>query len=146
MKKLFLLFLALLTLAGCTTIVKYVDYTDRKFPPKQKYYFISVYGAQPPAAVAPFQVIGRVEISGLISDGVNADALTDQAKRIARARGADAIINAKIEKMSYNEVEVIPGHYGRRYYHPAEYYSRSNMLLTFRGELIVFVPAQGTIE
>lgn len=140
MKRIFLLFLALLTLAGCTTIIKYVNYTDKKFPPKPKYYFITVYSSQPPTTIQPFQVIGRVEISGLVSDGVSPDTLADQAKHIARVKGADAIINARIETVGYNEVGVISGYYGRRYYHPTEYIERRNMLLTFRGELIVFVP------
>lgn len=140
MKRLFLLFFVLLTLAGCSTVVKYVNYTDQKFPAKQKYYYITVYDSTPPATIQPFQVIGRVEVSGLVSDGVNSDTLIDQAKHIARVKGADAITNAKVESVAYNEVGVIPEHFRRRYYHPREYIVRSNMLLTFRGELIVFLP------
>ena len=141
MKRIFLLFLALLVLVGCSTVVQYVNYTDQRFPPKPRYYFVTVYDSQPPSTIQPFQVIGRLEISGLMSDGVSQDLLMDQAKHIARAKGADAIINARIERVGYNEVGVVPGYFGRHYYHPAEYISRTNMLLIFRGELIAFIPA-----
>src|ERR1041385_5722441 len=147
MNRIFLLFLIVLSLAGCAMHTKYVPYTDQRFIPKPKYYFVTVYSnAQRPPATEPYTVIGRVEVSGYISDGVNADTLTDQAKAIARKRGADAIINAKSEAVQYNGVYVEPGNVERyrwrHYYHPAEYIPYQNIQLTFRGDLIVFIQPQ----
>ena len=143
MKRICLLLLTILSLAGCATSVRYVNYTDEKFLPKPQYYFITIYhDSQHPPSIQPYSVIGRVEVSGYISDGVNPDTLTDQAKTIARKKGADAIINAKTESANYSGVYVASGYiaYHRCYrsYHPTEYIPYSNTLLTFRGELIVF--------
>ena len=140
MKRIFLLFWAVLLLAGCATTVRYVNYTDQKFPPKQKYYYITVYESQPPSSIQPFQILGRVEVSGLVNNGVTPDTLIDQARHIARVKGADAIINARTEATIYNKIDEAPGYFGRRHYHPGGYIIYGERLLTFRGELIVFVP------
>jgi hypothetical protein len=67
----------------------------------------------------PYYVIGKVSIEGFVSYGVTPESLTDQARGIARKRGADAIINARTEVFRYG--------YG-------------DQLLRFRGELIVYAP------
>ena len=117
-----LLFLGLfaIVLVGCATSTRYVDYTDQRFPPKDKYYTENVYSqAQPLSASNPYYVIGTVSIEGFTSNGVNPESLTNQARSIARKRGADAIINAETQVFHY---------YG-------------DALLRFKGELIVYAPA-----
>jgi hypothetical protein len=141
MKRIILLSLIMLALAGCAINSRYINYTDQKYQPKQKYYYITVYESQPALSTQPFQVIGRVETSGYINSGVTSESLSDQAKKIARVRGADAIINAKTEQLTFNGVDVIPGYRGRHHYRPDEYVMYSETLLRFRGELIVFLPA-----
>lgn len=141
MKRLIGACLIILTLAGCAINSRYVNYSDQKYLHKQKYYYITIYESQPSSAPQPFQVIGRVETSGYINNGVTFDSLIDQAKKIARTKGADAIINAKTENVTYNGTEVVPGYIGHHYYRPAEYITYSDTLLRFQGELIVFLPA-----
>jgi hypothetical protein len=67
----------------------------------------------------PYYVIGKVSIEGYASEGVNPEMLANQARSIARKRGADAIINSRTDII--------------RYWRDA--------LLRFRGELIVYAPA-----
>ena len=143
MKKLLSLFMVVLSLVGCAVNTRYVAYTDQQFLPKTRYYFISIYleGQTPPLS-QPYRVIGRVEAEGLVGDNVNSDILTDEAKSIARARGADAIINARTETTTYGGTEVIPGHCGYRHCRPTEYVSRVETSLRFRGELIAFMPME----
>ncbi len=139
MKKIFLTLLALLSLAGCATSTRYLPYTDQREPAKPKYYFITVYfGNQQPPSSAPYRVIGRVEIQGYASDGVNTDMLVEQAKNIAREKGADAIINANTQVVPYGGTYVVPGHFGYYYYHPTRYIPYGDTFLKFTGELIVF--------
>jgi len=151
--KLFPVILAALTLAGCATSTRYIPYTDQKFPAKSKYYFVTVYnGSQKPPAEAPYQVIGKVEVSGRPIDGVTPELLVDKAKSVARARGADAVVNASSESATYSGTEIIPGHttyrgfyaghHERVYvarYHPTRYYPYVDTVLRFKGELAVFV-------
>jgi hypothetical protein len=119
-KQILLLGLCLLVLAGCATSTRYINYTDQRFPPKDQYYVVNVYSqAQPIPASNPYYVIGKVSVEGFASNGVNPEGLTNQAKAIARKRGADAIINATTEVFHY---------YG-------------DALLRFKGELIVYAPA-----
>ncbi len=118
MKILLLGFVALI-LAGCATSTRYVDYTDQRFPPKDQYFAVNVYPeTQAIPAANPYYVIGKVSIEGYASDGVTPETLANQARRMARKRGADAIINSRTEII--------------RYWHDA--------LLRFRGELIVYGP------
>jgi len=102
---------------------------------------VTVYhDSQRPPATPPYYVIGRVEVSGYVSDGVNPDTLTDQAKVIARKRGAGAIINTITESIPRNGFYVASGYVRHRYYHPPEYIPYADTLLRLRGELIVFSP------
>ncbi len=119
-KRILLLGLGALILAGCATSTRYVNYTYQKFPPKDRYYIVNVYSqVQPPPAANPYYVIGDVSIEGFASNGVNPEMLANQARTIARSKGADAIINSRTEVI----------HYWR------------DALLRFRGELIVYAPA-----
>ena len=119
--KVLLLGFIALVLAGCATSTRYVSYTPQRFPAKDALYADSVYSqAQPLAASNPYYVIGNVSVEGFASNGVSPESLTNQAKKIARKRGADAIINAGTEAYRY---------YG------------GDALLRFKGELIVFAPA-----
>jgi len=119
-KQLLLVGVLVLGLAGCATSTRYVNYTDQAYPPKDQYYTENVYSAaQPLSAANPYYVIGKVSIEGFASSGVNPATLTNQAKVIARKRGADAIINAET---------VVYRYYG------------GDALLRFKGELIVYAP------
>ncbi len=120
LKKVLLLGLIILGLAGCATSTSYVNYTTQRFPPKDEFYTVNVYSqSQALGAGRPYYVIGKVSIEGFAGNGVNPGSLTNQAKEIARKRGADAIINARTEEFRY--------YYG-------------DVLLRFKGELIVYVP------
>ena len=115
-----LLGLFVLVLAGCATSTRYVSYTPERYPPKDVMYAVNVYPqSQALPASNPYYVIGKVSIEGFASSGVSPVSLTNQAKEIARKRGADAIINA--------------GTYVLPYYGGDE-------LLRFKGELIVYAP------
>jgi len=125
MKRIFLTILAVLVLAGCATSVRYVNYTEQKFPSKDKYYLVNIYPlSQQHPLGQPYYVIGKVEISGFASDGVSPESLADQAKRIARKRGADAIINARTQIARYGWL----------------YGPYRDTVLRFTGELIIFTP------
>ncbi len=142
MKRSLAAFFFALTLAGCAVNTRYVSYTDQKFPAKSTYYFISIYPeTQAPSFTQPYRTIGRVEVSGHASDGVNADTLGDEARQVARSRGADAIINARTEAVNYSGMEVIPGYCGYRRCRPPEYIPYIDTDVRLRGELIVFMPA-----
>ena len=120
-KQILLLGLFVLVLAGCATSTSYDSYTYQRFPPKGEFYAVNVYPeSQALGASNPYYVIGKISIEGFASNGVNPGSLTNQAKVIARKRGADAIINAKIAEFHY--------YYG-------------DTLLRFKGELIVYAPA-----
>ncbi len=120
-KKILWLGLIVLVLAGCATSTRYVSYAAQRFPPKDPYYNVSVYSAAQPLSTAnPYYVIGQVSIEGFASNGVTPATLTAQAQKIARQRGADAIINASTTAFRY---------YG------------GDALLRFKGELIVFASA-----
>jgi len=119
-KKILLLGLLVLGLAGCATSTRYDYYTEQKFPPKDPYYNVNVYpDTQALAATNPYYVIGKISIEGFASSGVSPETLANQARSIARKRGADAIINSRTEIIHYWRDE----------------------LLRFRGELIVYAPA-----
>lgn len=119
--KMLLLGLFVLVLAGCATSSRYDNYTDQRYPPKDEYFAVNVYPeTQPIGASNPYFVIGKVSIEGFASNGVTPGTLTNQAKEIARKRGADAIINARTEVFHY--------YYG-------------DQLLRFKGELIVYASA-----
>ena len=75
---------------------------------------------KPLVPVIPYYVIGKVSIEGFASNGVSPETLTNQAKEIARKRGADAIINARTEVFHYYD---------------------GDALLRFKGELIVYASA-----
>jgi hypothetical protein len=142
MRKFILLFIVILGMTGCAVSTRYVRYTDQQFLPKAKYYLISIYlESQTPPLAQPYRVIGRIETEGRTSEGVNSDTLADEAKRIARAKGGDAIINARTEAATYSGTDVIPGQCGHRHCYPTEYVSHVDTSLRFRGELIVFTPA-----
>ena len=118
--KVLFLSLLVLVLAGCATSTYYVNYTTQQFPPKDEFYTVNVYSqSQPLPTSNPYYVIGKVSIEGYASEGVNPEMLANQARSIARKRGADAIINSRTEII--------------RYWRDA--------LLRFRGELIVYAPA-----
>ena len=70
--------------------------------------------------------------------------LTEQAKQIARNKGADAIINANTQIVPYGGAYVVPGRFGYYHYHPASYIPYGDTFLKFTGELIVFTPASAT--
>ena len=154
MKKICLLFLIILVLAGCATTVRYFPYTQQRFPAKSFYYFVTISpGSQHPPASEPYTVIGKVQVSGHASDGVTDKILMDQAKTVARKRGADAIINVKTKNFGYSGMYIVPGHVSyrsfmvRRHeevvvarYHPERQIPYSDILLTFEGDLIVFSP------
>jgi hypothetical protein len=115
-----LLGLIVLVLAGCATSTRYISYTPQRFPPKDASYVVNVYPeSQALPASNPYYVIGNVSIEGFASSGVSPMSLTNQAKEIARKRGADAIINVRTEMFRY---------YG------------GDALLRFKGELIVYAP------
>ena len=119
-KQVLLLGLVVLVLAGCATSTRYVGYTSQRFLPKDESYTVNVYPqSQALAASNPYYVIGKISIEGFASNGVSPGSLTNQAKEIARKRGADAIINASTEVFHY---------YG------------GDELLRFKGELIVYAP------
>jgi hypothetical protein len=119
--KILYLGLFILVLAGCATSTRYVGYTAQRFPSKDALYAVNVYPeSQALPAGNPYYVIGKVSIEGFVSNGVSPVSLTNQAKEIARKRGADAIINA--------------GTVAFRYYN-------GDALLRFKGELIVYAPA-----
>jgi|GEM_PF-1196265 len=153
MKKIGIL-LTVFLLAGCATTVKYLPYTKEKFPVKSPYYFVTVYpDTQHPPAGQIYSVIGKVEISGHLNDGVTQEDLVEQAKAIARKKGADAIINTKTQELNYNGAYVVPGRvsyhsvYAGRHeevvvarYHPEHIVPYSDVLFTFQGELIIFTP------
>jgi hypothetical protein len=108
-------------MAGCATSTRYVSYTPERFPPKDEIYTVNVYpAAQTLDPANPYYVIGSVSIEGFVSNGVSPESLTNQAREIARKRGADAIINASTLAFHY---------YG------------GDALLRFKGELIVYAPA-----
>lgn len=120
-KKILLLGLLALVLAGCAVSTRYVNYTDQRFPAKDEFSTINIYSAaQPQGAANPYYVIGNVSIEGFASNGVTPESLTHEAKTIARKKGADAIINARTEVLRY---------YG-------------DQLLRFKGELIVYAPVK----
>lgn len=120
-RKILFLGLFIIGLAGCATSTRYVNYTNQWFAPKEKSYSVNVYPeSQALAAGNPYYVIGKVSIEGFASNGVSPGSLTNQAKEIARKRGADAIINAKTEVFPY---------YG------------GDELLRFKGELVVYASA-----
>ena len=146
MKKIFLLLVIVLGLAGCALNTRYISYTDQRFPPKTEYYSISIYPeTQAPSFAQPYRVIGKVEISGHVGDGITAETLADKARAVARARGADAIINSRTETATYNGVETIPGRCGYYRCRPPAYIPYSDTVLMFRGELVAFLPvATGT--
>lgn len=151
-KRLLAAVLLVVFLTGCVTTARYTSYTGEKFPAKKRHYFITVYwDDQLPSTLQRYTVIGKVEIAGHVSDGVSFDMLMDQAKTMARKRGADAIIHAATEQARYKGTYVVPGHttyhpvffgpYERVYvgrYHPTRYIPYSDSILRFRGELIVF--------
>ena len=155
MKKLCVLLLMLFVFSGCATTVKYYPYTEKSFPSKSKEYSVVLYtDSQRPSAAELYWVIGKVEVSGHVNDGVTHETLTNRAKGIARKKGADAIINVKTQSINYEGMYVIPGHvsyhevYGGRHegaivarYHPQRYVPYSDILLTFQGDLIVFSPS-----
>ncbi|MBF0571963.1 MAG: hypothetical protein HQL12_08865 [Candidatus Omnitrophica bacterium] len=117
--KILLLGIVALILAGCATSTRYVDYTNQRFPPKDQYFSMNVYPETQTLPVAnPYYVIGKVSIEGYASDGVTPETLTNQARSIARKRGADAIINSRTEIIRYWR----------------------DSILRFRGELIVYAP------
>ena len=149
----FLLLVVLLT--GCATTVRYSSYTSQRFSPKPADYSVSVYSElQKPPMSQPYVVIGQVNVSGHLSDGVNPDGLVDQAKAIARKKGADAIINLKTRNFNYTGVYSTPGGVsyqpvvfeGRHrdhvvyveHYHRPRYIPYEDTLFTVDGELIVF--------
>ena len=118
--RILLLGLVVLTLAGCATSSRYDQYTAQRFPPKDQYYTVNVYPeTQALPTTNPYYVIGKVSIEGYASEGVNPEMLANQARSIARKRGADALINSRTDII--------------RYWRDA--------LLRFRGELIVYAPA-----
>jgi hypothetical protein len=120
LRKMLLLGLIVLGLAGCATSTRYVNYTDQRFPPKDAFYAVNVYPeSQALGSANPYYVIGKVSIEGFASNGVSPESLTNQAKEIARKRGADAIINARTEVFRYYD---------------------GDALLRFKGELIVYTP------
>ena len=140
MKKIFGVFVLLIFLSGCALATRYVSYTGETFPHKPKYYFITVYPLDArPAASETYTVIGRVEVEGYLSSGASQDSLLDEAKVIARQKGADGIINAKYGAVDYQNVDVTPGYRGYHYYQRPRYYVYSDRLMTFKGDLIVFV-------
>jgi len=114
--------LSLLVLAGCATSSSYVQYTPERFPPKDPYFTVNVYAqGQSLAAGSVYYVIGRVSVEGFASSGVSPETLMNQARKIARARGADAIINSRTMVF---------------------HYYNGDALLRFKGELIVYAPAK----
>ena len=120
-KKILLLGLSILFLAGCATSTRYVSYTVQQFPPKDVLYSVNVYPASQALGTSnPYYVIGSISIEGFASNGISPESLTNQAKEIARKRGADAIINAKTVAFHYYD---------------------GDALLRFKGELIVYAPA-----
>jgi len=120
-KRILFLGLFVLILTGCATSTRYVNYTLQRYPPKDPSFIENVYPeSQALGAANPYYVIGNISIEGFASNGVSSESLTNQAKVIARKRGADAVINARTEAFRY---------YG------------GDALLRFKGELIVYAPA-----
>ncbi len=119
MSKIVLTLVAVMFLAGCATSTRYDRYTSQHFPSKDEFFVVNVYPeSQPLSADNPYYVIGKVSVEGL-ANSISAAGLANKAKKIARKKGADAIINAKTEVYDY---------FG-------------DDLLRFKGELIVYAPA-----
>ena len=139
MKKLFLIILTAFFISGCATSTMYVAYTHQKMPAKPKDSSLKVFAVsdQPPIT-NPYRIIGKIEIHGYVSQGVNTLMLTEQAKNVARKKGADAIINASTQMIPYEGMYVVPEHYGNHRYHPARYIPYRDNLMSFTGEFIVF--------
>jgi hypothetical protein len=119
-KQMLLLGVVVLLLAGCATSSRYDSYTYERFPAKDPLAIVNVYPqSQVLPASNPYYVIGKVSVEGFASNGVSPETLANQAREIARKRGADAIINAATQVFRY---------YG------------GDALLRFKGELIVYAP------
>jgi hypothetical protein len=151
MKRILPIVIAAVFLAGCATSSRYFAYTQQHFPPKPGTYYMDIYSAaQRLPATQAYRVIGKVEVQGYASDGVTPDGLLEEAKSIARKKGADAIINAATQGMNYQGAYVVPGHYVRHYgywhdyysYRPARAVPYANTLLEFTGDLAVFTNGQ----
>jgi hypothetical protein len=143
-----------LALAGCATTVRYFPYTSQKLPPKPSDYPVMIFAqGQHPTASQSYVVIGKVNVSGHVSDGLTPDDLMNKARAIARKKGADGIINVKTQNFDYKGIYEVPGHVsyhavgfaGRHrdvvyveHYHPTRYIPYSDTLLSLEGELIVF--------
>ncbi|MEI6438409.1 MAG: hypothetical protein WCO69_06655 [Candidatus Omnitrophota bacterium] len=141
MKKVWWIFLVIVSLAGCAVNTRYVSYTGERLPEKGRYYFVSIYPeGQLPKTAQAYRLIGKVELTGRFSENISSDLLADEARNVARAKGADAIINASSQSVVYDGLELIPGRCGRHYCRPDEYIPYRDTMLTFRGELAVFTP------
>jgi len=145
MKRIFLTILVVLNLAGCATTVRYTSYTDQKSPVKPKDYVVNIYPAtvQLPTS-RPYRVIGKLEIQGNASDGANPQMLVEQAKNIARKKGADAIINVDQQTSPYVAAYLVPGHRGYYHYHRTRVIPYQDTFLKFMGELVVFMSSSMT--
>ena len=67
--------------------------------------------------------------------------LVEQAKSIARKKGADAIINSSQDIIPYVGTYVVPGHRGYYHYHRTKFIPYRDTFLKFMGELIIFISA-----
>ncbi|MDE1920886.1 MAG: hypothetical protein KGJ09_02590 [Candidatus Omnitrophica bacterium] len=139
MKKISLVILTVLSLAGCATSLRYFSYTNHSYPPKPENYFIPVYSPSHKLPVSPpYQVIGKVDIQGDAANDVTPGLLSQEAVRVARKKGADAVIDAVTRAVPYMGTYVVPGYYGWYYYHPTTYVPYESTLLEFTGNLVVF--------
>ena len=108
MKNKILLGFFLLVLAGCATSTRYVSYTPERYMAKAPSLAVNVYPGAP--AISPghsYYIIGQASVEGFAGSGVTSARLTEEAKSIARAKGADAIINAKTVEYRYYSGDIL---------------------------------------
>ena len=140
MKKILLNILLVLALSGCATTVRYTSYTNQKSPAKPRDYFVNIYsGSVQLPASRSYRVIGKLEIQGNASDGANPQMLLEQAKSIARKKGADAIINVDQQISPYVGTYIIPGHRGYYHYHRTKFIPYQDTFLKFIGDLVILI-------
>jgi len=65
--------------------------------------------------------------------------LVEQAKSIARKKGADAIINVDQQISPYLGTYIIPGHRGYYRYHRTKFIPYQDTFFKFIGDLIIFI-------
>lgn len=108
MKKTILFFVTIL-LCGCAATSRYIPYTQEQFRPKKADYPIDIF-KEGPKPHRNYKIIGRIEVYGDTSYGLNWEDIYNKMLQIARGKGADAIINYKSEYKEYAGKINMPGY------------------------------------